>query len=92
MRVSRKWHRWARQTVEDDLLAVRRRLAERILIGSGAESVDVAVDQFLVVCGDDAQRAVDLARSVLADPEIEPVALMVVVRQIEALAEPDLIP
>ena len=38
------------------------------------------------------QRAVDLARSVLAEPEIDPVALMVVVRQIEALAEPDLIP
>ena len=92
MRVPRKWHRWARQTIEDDLLAVRRRLAERVLIGSGAESVDVAVDQFLAACGGDAQRVADLARSVLAEPEIEAVALMVVVRQIEALAEPDLTP
>lgn len=88
LRVSRKWHRWARQTVEDDLLAVRRRLAEHALIGSGAESVDVAVDQFLKVCGEDGRRVVELARQLLSEPEIEAVALMVVLRQLQALAEP----
>jgi NAD-specific glutamate dehydrogenase len=42
------WQRWARQTIEDDLIGVLRRLAERVLSEAGDDdSGDDAVDSFL---------------------------------------------
>ncbi|MEX0795411.1 MAG: hypothetical protein WD274_01825, partial [Acidimicrobiia bacterium] len=79
------WQRWARQTIEDDLKGVLRRLAERAL--SEAEDVDSgddAVDSFLASRAHSLKRVLRLTKSLESDQDLA--FFMVVVRQIDALA------
>ena len=43
-----RWHRRAIKTVEDDLVLLRRQLAERVLADSGDAAPQVALDHYLV--------------------------------------------
>jgi glutamate dehydrogenase len=79
------WQRWALQTVEDDLLEVRRSLAETVLSESGGHPVDPAIEQFLSRRRDAATRVVELIRSIESGGVDDAAPLMVAVRQIEAL-------
>lgn len=86
MRPRDRWQRWALQTLEDDLLAVRRTLAERILIGSGAESVEEAVEQFVESRRAEVERVSELAKAVAAERITDTAPLTVAARQIQSLA------
>jgi glutamate dehydrogenase len=44
---STRWHRWALQAVEDDLLLARRRATERVLAEGEGTEPDEAVEAFL---------------------------------------------
>jgi glutamate dehydrogenase len=81
-----RWHRWALQAIEDDLLAARRTLAERVLARAGDGSVEAAV---AALAGEDTDHGKRLARVMrgLALEEVSDLAAMTVaVRQIRALA------
>lgn len=79
------WQRWARQTIEDDLIGVLRRLAERVMSEAGDDaSGDDAVDSFLGSRAHSLKRVLRLTRSLESDQDLA--FFMVVVRQIDALA------
>ena len=79
------WQRWARQTIEDDLIGVLRRLAERVLSEAGEDdSGDDAVDSFLASRAPSLKRVLRLTKSLESDQDLA--FFMVVVRQIDALA------
>src|SRR5690606_21355194 len=61
MRLADPWHRWALETIEDDLLALRRTLAERVLAGADELEPDAAVEQFLAGRAGSVVRVVELA-------------------------------
>jgi glutamate dehydrogenase len=82
------WHRWALETLEDDLLALRRSLAERVLSGAEGLSPEEAVERFLAGRADEVIRVVELVRRLEADSVDDPTPLMVAVRQAEMLARP----
>jgi glutamate dehydrogenase len=83
--VSDPWKRWARQTIEDDLVRVQRRLAERALSEAEAdESGDDAVDSFLASRSGALKRVLRLTHSLESDQDLA--FFMVVLGQIEALA------
>jgi glutamate dehydrogenase len=86
VKLSDTWQRWALQTIEDDLRAVRRSLAERILIGTGAESVEEALDEFLAERSTEAGRVAELVGSLQSQPINDAAPLMVAVRQLQTLA------
>jgi NAD-specific glutamate dehydrogenase len=86
LKLADPWQRWALENIEDDLLAVRRSLAERALTGAEGESVDEAVEQFLAQRADAVARVVEMARALESASVIDPAPLMVAVRQIQALA------
>jgi glutamate dehydrogenase len=82
------WRRWARQTIEDDMIGVQRRLAERVLSEAGDDdSGDDAVDSFLASRAPGLKRVLQLTKSLASDQDLA--FFMVVVRQIDALAERD---
>ena len=84
------WQRWAHETIEDDALAVRCSLAERVLGGMENSSPDEAVEQFLARRADAVDRVVGLVRSLEAGTIGDTAPLLVAVRQIQALAgDPD---
>jgi glutamate dehydrogenase len=79
------WRRWARQTIEDDLIRVQRRLSQRVLSEAGDdEPGDDAVDSFLASRSHALKRVLRLTHSLESDRDLA--YFMVVVRQIEALA------
>jgi NAD-specific glutamate dehydrogenase len=83
---STRWHRWALQAVEDDLLLVRQRIAERVLAEGADLDPDAAVEAFL------SSRAavVERLRRFMAAFALEEVsdlaAVTVAVRQIRTVA------
>ncbi|CAN5883026.1 NAD-glutamate dehydrogenase [soil metagenome] len=86
LKVADSWQRWALESIEDDLLIVRRALAERILAEAGDEPVDESVQRFVAKRAEAVARVVDLARSLDQGAVADSAPLMVAVRQIEALA------
>jgi glutamate dehydrogenase len=79
------WKRWARQTIEDDLIRVQRRLAECALSeAEDNESGDDAVDSFLASRSGALKRVLRLTHSLESDQDLA--FFMVVLGQIEALA------
>jgi glutamate dehydrogenase len=79
------WKRWARQTIEDDLIRVQRRLAECALSEvEDQDSGDDAVDSFLASRSRALKRVLHLTHSLESDQDLA--FFMVVLGQIEALA------
>jgi glutamate dehydrogenase len=81
-----RWHRWALQSVEDDLASARRRLAERALSNAKGASVDEAVDAFVAEREDALQRLVRFMRGLALEEISDIAAVTVAVRQIRTLA------
>ncbi|HUG07397.1 MAG TPA: NAD-glutamate dehydrogenase domain-containing protein [Acidimicrobiia bacterium] len=85
--MSDRWHRWAREDIEDDLIRAQRQLAERVLSeATETESGDEAVDSFLVAHAHALKRVLRLTQSLESDTDHDLAYFMVVLRQIEALA------
>ncbi|MFB3738472.1 MAG: NAD-glutamate dehydrogenase [Candidatus Velamenicoccus archaeovorus] len=83
---SSRWHRWAIQSMEDDLLTVRRQVAERILREAPGVPVAEAVRAFLDARNDVSQRLARFMRSLAMEGVGELAAMTVAVRQIRSLA------
>lgn len=84
-----RWHRWALQAVEDDLLAVRRRMAERVLAEAEGAPVEDAVAAFLGSKAEAFERVARFMRSLALEEASDLAAVTVAVRQIRALAGSD---
>jgi glutamate dehydrogenase len=83
--VTSSWRRWARQTIEDDLIGVWKRVTERVLLEAReGQPGDDAVDSFLASHAHALKRVLRLAQSLDSDHDLA--SLMVVIRQIESLA------
>ncbi len=80
--ITSRWQRWATWTIEEDLLATRRRAAERVLEGAGDLDGQAATDQFLTGRARSVARLVRFLRSMegAAGADIAPV--MVALRQV----------
>lgn len=79
------WRGWARQTLEDDLIDVQRRLSELVLSEADeSQTMEDAVDSFLASRARALKRILRLTRSLESDPD--PAAVMVVTRQLATLA------
>lgn len=81
-----RWHRWALQAVEADLLTARRRLAERVLVHADGRSVDEAMEAFVREHDDPAARLARFMRALAVEEVSDIAAVTVAVRQIRALA------
>jgi glutamate dehydrogenase len=81
-----RWHRWAVQAIEDDLLTARRRLAELALKESEGGTADDAVQALMTRNGDTAKRLGRFMRGLALEEASDLASLTVAVRQIRALA------
>jgi glutamate dehydrogenase len=81
-----RWHRWALQAIEDDLLLVRRQLAAQVIGSAGGRSIDDAVSLYLGARAQAVGRLDRFMRSLSAERSIDLAALTVAVRQVRALA------
>jgi glutamate dehydrogenase len=81
-----RWHRRAIKTVEDDLVLLRRQLAERILAGSGTAAPPVALDHYLVEHTHELGRLTRFMRSLAVDGVDDVASVIVAIRQIRSLA------
>jgi glutamate dehydrogenase len=80
-----RWHRWALQALEDDLLRVRRELAERALSERAELRADEAVAAYLEQRADVASRLGRFMRGLALEEASDLAALTVAVRQVRAL-------
>jgi glutamate dehydrogenase len=78
------WQRWALWTVEEEMLAIRRRAAERVIEVAGTLEGDEAVKHFLSVRSGHVSRLVRFMRSfdITIDGDVSP--LVVALRQVRA--------
>jgi glutamate dehydrogenase len=81
-----RWHRWAVQAIEDDLLTARRRLAELALEQSEGGTADEAVEALMTRNGVAAKRLGRFMRGLALEEASDLASLTVAVRQIRALA------
>jgi glutamate dehydrogenase len=81
-----RWHRWALQAVEDDLLTARRRLAERVIAHADGRSVDEAMASFRAEHDDPTSRLARFMRGLALEEASDLAAVTVAVRQIRAMA------
>jgi glutamate dehydrogenase len=81
-----RWHRRAIKTVEDDLVVLRRQLAEHILAGSDAAVPQAALDHYLVEHTHELGRLTRFMRSLAIDGVDDVASLIVAIRQIRSLA------
>ena len=81
-----RWHRRAISTVEDDLLLLRRQLAERILAGADATVPQAALDHYLVEHTHELGRLTRFMRSLAVDGVDDVGSVIVAIRQIRSLA------
>ncbi len=79
------WARWALQTMEDELLAVRRELVERVLAEAGDRSATEAVDHFLVQHARAVARLVRFMRSLESESVEDLAPVLVGIRQVRTL-------
>ncbi len=86
MQPTSRWQRWAMQALEDDLLRVRRDLAETAIREGTGRPIDDAVEMFLGSRAEAIARLDRFMRSLSADPGGGLSALSVAVRQIRAVA------
>jgi glutamate dehydrogenase len=81
-----RWRRWAQQSMEDDLLAVRRRLCERVLEQAGGAPIDEAVDSFLEERREQVARLQRFFRALAVEGVTDLAQTTVAVRQVRSLA------
>jgi glutamate dehydrogenase len=86
MRPATSWQRWALQTVEDDLVTLRRRVVDRMLERGAGLDPDDAVAHYLVERSNAVARLVRFMREFDGAPTDDVAPLMVAVRQVRALA------
>jgi glutamate dehydrogenase len=81
-----RWHRQAIQTVEEDLLALRRELAEHILLEAPAEAnPQQAMETYLAVRSKAHDRLTRFMRTLAIDGVDDVASVIVAIRQIRAL-------
>jgi len=80
-----RWRRWAQQSMEDDLLAVRRRLCERVLEEAGGAPIDEAVDAYLEVRHEQVTRLQRFLRGLAVEGVSDLAQMTVAVRQVRSL-------
>jgi len=83
--VATRWQRWAQQSLEDDLFAVRRQLAETVLEEAGGAPIDEAVEMFLTARSEPVARLQRFMRSLAVEGVTDIAQLTVALRQIRAL-------
>jgi glutamate dehydrogenase len=82
-----RWQRWAREDIEDDLIRVQRRLAERVLNeATEGASGEEAVDSFIATHAHALKRVLRLTQSLESETGHDLAYFMVVLNQIQALA------
>ena len=86
METPSRWHRWALQAVEDDLLLVRRQLAAQVIASADGRPIDDAVSIYLGARAQAVGRLDRFMRSLSAEATGGLAALTVAVRQVRALA------
>jgi glutamate dehydrogenase len=86
MQASTRWQRWAQQSMEDDLFALRRRLCERVLESAGGAPIDEAIERFFEERAQTTERVMRFLRSLKAEGVTDLSQLTVALRQIRSLA------
>jgi glutamate dehydrogenase len=81
-----RWQRWARQSTEDDLLAVRRHLCERVLIGAEGAPIDDAVEGFLELHAERVERLGRFMHALAMESVTDLAQLTVALRQLRAIS------
>ncbi|MGH2576250.1 MAG: NAD-glutamate dehydrogenase domain-containing protein, partial [Actinomycetota bacterium] len=81
-----KWHRWAIQAVQDDLLLVRRLVAERVLEEEWERPVDEGVAAFLDSRSEAFDRLSRFMRRMALEDANDLAAMTVALRQVRTLA------
>ena len=80
-----RWHRWALQAVQDDLLLLRRQLVERVLTHADGGPVDEAVTAYLESRTEAVSRLARFMRGLALEEASDLSALTVAVRQVRSL-------
>ncbi len=80
-----RWHRWALQSMEDDLFTLRRSLAETVLEECSGLPIDEAVEKFLESRDEAFTRLARFMRSLAVDGIGDLARLTVALRQIRSL-------
>jgi glutamate dehydrogenase len=81
-----RWQRWARLSLAYDLMALRRRIVERIFEESPDSTADEAIDAFIATHLEQEGRLTRLMRMMRRDGVSDTAAVTVAIRQIQALA------
>jgi NAD-specific glutamate dehydrogenase len=84
-RFTDSWQRWALEALEDDMVGVRRRLAERVLEDAGEADSGTAVEHFLSEHQAAVERLNSFLRGLGTDQPENLAPLMIGVRQLRAL-------
>jgi NAD-specific glutamate dehydrogenase len=79
------WQRWALETLEDDIVGIRRRLAERVLEDARRLTPEEAVARFIADHEKGAERLTAFLRGLGTDQPENLAPLMIGVRQLRAL-------
>lgn len=80
-----RWRRWARQSTEDDLFALRRQLCERVLEQAGGTPIDEAVASYLQVREQQVARVERFMRGLSVEGVSDLSQLTVALRQVRSL-------
>jgi glutamate dehydrogenase len=81
-----RWERWAALAMEDDLMAVRREVAERVLLAAPGSPVAEAVELYLATRSETYERLNRLLGGLDGDIEVGLAALTVALRQVRGVA------
>ncbi|HSL09740.1 MAG TPA: NAD-glutamate dehydrogenase [Actinomycetota bacterium] len=84
--VGTRWRRWAKQSMEDDLLAVRRALCELVLEQAGGAPIDEAVENFFDAHAEQVGRVQRFVRQLAVEGVTDLAQITVALRQVRALA------
>ncbi len=84
-RPTTRWHRWALQSMEDDLLLLRRQVVERVLVETPDGGVEQAVEGYLASRLEVTDRLARFMRGLAMQEASDLAALTVAVRQLRAL-------
>lgn len=80
-----RWERWSVQTLEDELLRLRRTLVERVVEEAEGRSADEAIELFLLTHASEEGRLVRFMRMLARDGVEDAAAMVVAIRQLRSL-------
>ena len=81
-----RWQRWAQQSMEDDLFALRRRLCERVLEAADGASIDDGIERYFSERAQAYDRVKRFVRGLKAEGIADLSQVTVAIRQIRSLA------